>query len=70
MIRDGRIRRASLTSLRSWISPVPSRLAWRVCIDTTSGNGTRSSKTSSQVTTRSRAGIAAQRQLSSVVFPA
>ena len=69
-IREGRIRSASLTRRRSGISPVPSRLGWRVCIATTSGSGTRSSKTSSQVTTRSRAGIAAHRQLSSVVLPA
>ena len=36
--RDGRIRSASLTSRRSAISPVPSRLACRVCIATTSGS--------------------------------
>ena len=69
-MRSGRIRRASLTSRRRRTSPVPSRLACRVCIETTSGSGTLSSKTSSQVTTRSRAGIAAARQLSKVVFPA
>ena len=69
-IRDGRIRSASLTSRRSLISPVPSRLGWRHCMPTTSGNGTFSSKTSSQVTTRSPDGIAAVRQLSSVVLPA
>src|SRR3954447_11152162 len=49
-IREGRIRSASLTSRRSGISPVPSRFAWRVCMATTSGSGTRSSKTSSLVT--------------------
>ncbi len=38
MIRSGRIRSASLTSRRSRTSPVPSRLACRVCIDTTSGS--------------------------------
>lgn len=64
------MRSASLTRRRSGISPAPSRLGCRVCIETTSGNGTWSSKTSSQVITRSRAGIAAQRQLSSVVLPA
>ena len=64
-MREGRIRSASFTSRRSGISPAPSRLGWRVCIATTSGNGTRSSKTSSQVITRSRAGMAAHRQLSS-----
>ena len=69
-IREGRIRSASLTSRRSGISPAPSRLGWRVCMATTSGSGTRSSKTSSAVITRSRAGIAAHRQLSSVVLPA
>jgi hypothetical protein len=70
MIRDGRIRRASLTRRRSGISPVPSRLGCRHCIDTTSRSGTLSSKTSSQVMTRSRPGSAAARQLSSVVLPA
>ncbi len=69
MIRSGRIRSASLTSRRSLTSPVPSRFGCRVCIATTSGSGTRSSKTSSQVTTRSRAGIAAARQFNRVVFP-
>ena len=69
-MRDGRIRSASLTSRRSLISPVPSRLGCRLCIDTTSGSGIFSSKTSSQVTTRSRDGIAAPRQLSRVVLPA
>jgi hypothetical protein len=64
------MRSASLTSRRSGISPAPSRLGWRVCMATTSGRGTRSSKTSSQVITRSCAGIAAHKQLSSVVFPA
>ena len=70
MMRDGRIRSASLTSRRSGISPVPSRLGWRHCIDATSRSGILSSKTSSHVTTRSRGGIAAARQLSSVVLPA
>jgi hypothetical protein len=69
-IREGRIRSASLTSRRSGISPAPSRLGWRVCIETTSGSGTRNSKTSSQVMTRSCAGIAAARQFKRVVFPA
>src|SRR3712207_97517 len=69
-IREGRMRSASFTSRRSGISPVPSRFGWRVCMETTSGSGTRSSKTSSQVMTRSRAGMAAHRQLSSVVLPA
>ena len=48
----------SLTRSRSRISPVPSRLACRVCIATQSGCGKRSSKTSSQLTTRSPPGIA------------
>ncbi len=69
-MRDGRIRSASFTRRRSLISPVPSRLGWRHCIATTSGSGTLSSKTSSQVTTRSPDGIAAVRQLSNVVLPA
>ncbi len=41
MIRESRIRSASLTNRRSGISPAPSRLGWRVCIATTSGSGTR-----------------------------
>src|SRR3954451_8139422 len=40
-IREGRIRRASFTSRRSGISPAPSRFGWRVCMETTSGSGTR-----------------------------
>jgi len=68
--RSGRIRSASITSLRSRTSPVPSSDGCRHCIGTQSGSGTLTSKTSSQVTTRSRAGIAAARQLSIVVFPA
>ena len=67
--RLGRIRRLSLTSSRSVISPVPSSPAWRVCIGTQSGCGNRSSKTSSTLTTRSPPGIAADRQLSRVVLP-
>ncbi len=70
MIRDGRIRRASLTKRRSGTSPRPSRLDWRHCIDTTSRMGIFSSKTSSHVMTRSRGGMAADRQLSRVVLPA
>ncbi len=38
-IREGRIRSASLTSRRSRIPPVPSRLGWRTCRPTTSGSG-------------------------------
>jgi hypothetical protein len=68
--RCGRIRSASLTNRRSGISPVPSRFACRVCMATTSGNPTCSSKTSSTVTTRSRAGTVAHNALSSVVLPA
>src|SRR6266702_6414397 len=68
--RFGRIRSASLTSQRCRISPWPSRLGCRVCIATTSGRSIRSSKTSSHVTKRSRAGIALARQFSSVVLPA
>ena len=56
VIREGRMRNASLTRRRSRICPVPSRFACRVCIATTSGSGGWSSKTSSHVTTRSRAG--------------
>jgi hypothetical protein len=41
--------------------------AWQVC-DVRSNHGFASSKTSSQVTTRSREGIAEDRQLSMVVF--
>jgi hypothetical protein len=70
MTRDGRIRSASFTSARRVISPVPSRLGCRVCRATTSGSGTWSSKTSSQVMTRSRTGMDALRQLSIVVLPA
>ncbi len=71
MIRSGRIRSASLTSRRSRISPVPSRLGCRVCIATdVRAAAIRSSKTSSQVMTRSRGGIALARQLSIVVLPA
>ena len=69
-MRCGRIRNASRTRCRRLISPVPSRFGCLVCIRTTSGNGTLSSKTSSQVITRSRAGTAAVRQLSMVVLPA
>ena len=70
MIRDGRIRSASLTRRRSGTSPVPSRLGWRHCMLATSRSGILSSKTSSQVTTRSREGIDAARQFSRVVLPA
>ena len=70
MIREGRIRNASLTSRRNGISPVPSRFGCRVCIATTSGSGTCSSKTSSHVITRSRPGSRRTRQLSIVVLPA
>ncbi len=69
-IRCGRIRSASRTRLRSVTSPVPSRLGCLVCMRTMSGNRTLSSNTSSQVMTRSRAGTALSRQLSSVVLPA
>ena len=68
--RLGRIRRLSLTSSRSVISPVPSSPAWRVCIGTQSGCGNRSSKTSSTLTTRSPPGIAADKQFRRVVLPA
>ncbi len=40
---EGRIRNASFTSRRSGV-PALSRLGWRVCMETPSGNGTRSSK--------------------------
>ena len=67
--RAGRIRSASFTSRRKGISPVPSRLACRVCMATTSGRQTLSSKTSSTVMTRSRAGITPHSALSIVVLP-
>ena len=51
-MREGRIRSASLTSRRSLISPVPSRLGCRHCMLTTSGNGILSSQTSSAVISR------------------
>ena len=70
MIRDGLILSASLTSRRRGTSPVPSRLGWRHCMLATSRSGIFSSKTSSQVTTRSRDGMAEDRQLRKVVFPA
>ncbi len=68
--RSGRIRRASFTSLRSGISPSPSRLGclhWR---PTTSRSGNWSSKISSTVMTRSRLPMLAAKQLSMVVLPA
>ena len=68
-MRSGRIRRASLTRRRNSMAPVPSRFGWRHCMPTTSRSGTDSSKISSQVTTRSRGGIEAERQLSIVVLP-
>lgn len=70
MMREGRIRSASFTRRLRGTSPVPSRLGCRHCIDATSRRGIFSSKTSSHVTTRSRDGMAALRQFSSVVFPA
>ena len=69
-MRSGRMRSDSRTRSRNVTAPSPSRFGWRHCIATTSGRSTRSSKTSSQVTMRSRAGTAASRQLSSVVLPA
>ncbi len=69
-MREGRIRSASFTRRRSGISPVPSSDGCRHCIEATSRWGMRSSKTSSQVTIRSRAGTADARQLSRVVLPA
>ncbi len=69
-IREGRMRRASLTRRRSGISPVPSSEDWRHCMAATSRSGSWSSNTSSQLTTRSRGGIAEARQLSMVVLPA
>jgi len=70
MMRSGRMRSASTTSRRSRTSPVPSSEGCRVCIATQSGEGNRSSKTSSHDTTRSRAGTAPTRQPSIVVLPA
>ena len=70
MMREGRMRRLSLTRSRSLISPVPSRPFWRVCNATQSGWLKRNSKTSSAEITRSPPGILAARQLSIVVLPA
>ena len=69
-IRSGRMRSDSRTRSRRVTAPSPSRFGCRHCIATTSGRSTRSSKTSSHVTMRSRAGTAARRQFSSVVLPA
>ncbi len=68
--RSGRMRSASLTSLRMSISPVPSRFCCLVCNPTTSRRLTFSSKISSMVITRSRLPIEEDRQLSIVVLPA
>ena len=68
--RSGRMRRASLTSRRSGISPSPSRFGCRHCSPTTSRSGNCSSKISSTVMTRSRVPMLAARQLSMVVLPA
>ncbi len=70
MIRDGRIRSDSLTRSRSRTSPVPSRPACRVCIETQSGIGSLISKTSSQLITRSLPGIEPDNAFSIVVLPA
>ena len=56
MMREGRIRRLSLTRSRSRISPVPSSPCCRVCRATQSGWPKRSSKTSSTEITRSPPG--------------
>jgi len=69
-MREGLIRNASLTRRRKGTSPVPSSEGCRHCMAATSLSGIFSSKTSSTVTTRSRGGMAAPRQLSRVVFPA
>ena len=63
------MRSASLMRRRWRISPSPSRLGCLVCMATVSGRSTWSSKTSSQVITRSRGGMAAARQLRVVVLP-
>ncbi len=68
--RSGRMRRASLTRRRSGTSPVPSRLAGRVCSATWSRTGRRSSQTSSAEMTRSDPGIDPARAFSIVVLPA
>ena len=67
--RDGRIRSASFTRRRSGISPGALQVGCRVCMPTTSGSGSCSSKTSSTVITRSRPGIDAHSALSMVVLP-
>ena len=67
--RSGRIRKASLMSRRSVISPVPSRFGCRHCIPTTSRAARSSSKISSTVTMRSPARAPDSRAFSRVVLP-
>ena len=68
--RDGRMRSASLINRRKGISPVPSRLACRVCSATQSGLVSCNSKTSSQVITRSLDGALFKSAFIKVVLPA
>ena len=67
--RSGRIRSASLMRRRRVISPVPSRLGWRHCMDTRSRTSRSSSNVSSTVTTRSSLRAADMSALSIVVLP-
>ena len=67
--RSGRMRSASLMRRRRVISPVPSRLGWRHCIETRSRTSRSSSNVSSTVTTRSSTRAPDMRALSIVVLP-
>ena len=69
-MRSGRIRSAVRTRARTLTAPAPSAFGGRASRRTTCGWTSRSSAVSSMVTTRSPAGIAADSELSSVVFPA
>ena len=70
MIREGRIRRASLINWRRVISPSPCKFAPLVCICMRSGTRGCNSKTSSIVITRCVRGVSEISALSRVVFPA
>ena len=67
IMRSGRMRRALRTSSRSGTSPRPSTLGGRASSRTTCGPGRDSSATSSMVTIRSRAGMAATSTFSRVI---
>jgi hypothetical protein len=70
MMRDGRIRSASLTRSRRTTAPVPSSPLCRVCMATQSACRKSSSNTSSALTTRCPPGMAAANVFSMVVLPA